>query len=190
MARTESDTPPDCVALRVGGLRNDRGMPTSAQITIRNARLEDLDVLARLNGDIQDLHHESRPDLFGPTRIDELRQFLSERLSDSILIVAEAPNGAIAGYLLAERQARDSTPFRPPLHFLYIHHIAVDSLYRRERVGESLVQHVFDIAKAERADATRLDSWVFNAGAHRFFEAQGFTPMNIIFERRAEETAM
>lgn len=40
------------------------------------------------------------------------------------------------------------------------------------------------LANRENVDAVRLDSWSFNRNAHTFFEAEGFEPLNVVFERR------
>lgn len=65
-----------------------------------------------------------------------------------------------------------------------MHHIAVDPDQRRQGVGQQLMDAAVAIGRAENVDAVRLDSWSFSRDAHTFFEAEGFTPVNVVFERR------
>ncbi|PQZ47964.1 MULTISPECIES: N-acetyltransferase [unclassified Microbacterium] len=67
---------------------------------------------------------------------------------------------------------------------LYVHHIAVDPALRRRRIGQELMDAAVAIGRAENVDAMRLDSWSFNSSAHAFFESEGFTPLNVVFERK------
>jgi len=50
-------------------------------------------------------------------------------------------------------------------------------------VGRALLEAASEVAHAVQASLLRLDSWQFNADAHGFFAAQGFAPVNVVFER-------
>lgn len=100
-----------------------------------------------------------------------------------ILLISEL-DGAAAGYLLAEISARPTNPFRHASNSLYVHHIAVGPALQRRRIGKELMDAALAIGRAENVDAIRLDSWSFNTSAHGFFESDGFTPLNVVFERK------
>jgi GNAT superfamily N-acetyltransferase len=151
---------------------------------VRRATEADLDRLGALNAGIQQLHADGRPDLFRAPDHEALRTFFAERLADGAIILIADLDGTAAGYLLAEINERPANPFRYASTVLYVHHIAVDPAVQRHGVGQQLMDAVVTIGRAENADAVRLDSWFFNQDAHGFFEAEGFAPLNVIFERR------
>lgn len=153
-------------------------------MSVRRAAAGDVDRLAALSVGIQHLHEVGRPDLFRSPDEAALRAFLLERLeADAIVLISEA-DGDATGYLLAELSARPTTPFRYESKTLYVHHIAVDPDSQRRGVGSRLLAEAVAIGRAEGVDAVRLDSWSFNQDAHAFFEAQGFKPVNVVFERK------
>lgn len=61
---------------------------------------------------------------------------------------------------------------------------AVDSAVQRQGIGRALLDAAVALGEAQGVDAVRLDSWSFNRSAHAFFEAGGFEPLNVVFERR------
>lgn len=153
-------------------------------MSVRRATEADLDRLSALSEGIQRLHAEARPDLFREPDHGKLRAFLAEQLaSGSIVLIADV-DSTVAGYLLAEIAARSANPFRHASKSLYVHHIAVDATLQRRGIGHQLIAAAVAIGRKEEADAVRLDSWSFNQDAHTFFEAEGFAPLNVVFERR------
>lgn len=156
----------------------------SPTIRARDANCDDVEALTGLAAQVQTLHAEGRPDLFRPADGDALREFLAARLADHfIVLIAEDLDGHALGYLLAEVTSRPESPFQLAHTAMYVHHIAVDSTTRRQRVGELLMDEIAERARHASASTIRLDSWSFNTDAHHFFEEQGFAASRIIFER-------
>lgn len=154
-------------------------------VEIRRAQVDDLAALTQLGIAIQRLHAEGRPDLFNEPAAEVLREFFRAQLDDGghILVAAAEVSGPI-GYLIAEHRIRDANPFMRASAVLYIHHIAVEQSAQAAGVGRRLMDEAVSLASKLKVSTLRLDSWHFNADAHGFFEAQGFTPMNIVFERQ------
>lgn len=151
---------------------------------IREAHESDLDALTDLVLQVQTLHADGRPDLFRPADPEALRRFLGERhATGAILLAVEEPDGGIAGYLLAEIVDRPQTPFQFAHTSIYVHHIAVSERSRRGGLGAALLDAIEERARQAGATTVRLDSWSFNADAHRFFEEQGFVASRHVFER-------
>ncbi|CAH0212204.1 hypothetical protein SRABI98_02278 [Microbacterium sp. Bi98] len=153
-------------------------------MSVRRALEADVDRLGSLSEGIQRLHAEGRPDLFRAPDREVLRAFLAEQLANGAILLISELDGAAAGYLLAEISARPANPFRHASKSLYVHHIAVDPALQRRRIGQELMDAAVAIGRAENVDAMRLDSWSFNSSAHAFFESEGFTPLNVVFERK------
>ena len=86
------------------------------------------------------------------------------RLSN-IVWIAEL-GGRPVGYLYAVEAHRGVNPFTTEQHTLYIHHLAVDPAVRRRGVGSAMVAAAETYARAHGLSGLRLDSWLFNTGAH------------------------
>lgn len=154
------------------------------EVEIRLAQVDDLDALTQLGTGIQRLHADGRPDLFNEPVAGDIREFFRSQLTDgSHVLVAETGALGPIGYLIAEHRIRDGNPFMRASSVLYIHHIAVEPSAQAAGIGRRLVDAVVSLAGRLNVSTLRLDSWHFNTDAHGFFEAQGFTPVNIVFER-------
>jgi ribosomal protein S18 acetylase RimI-like enzyme len=158
-------------------------MHSSSSVLIRSAVPEDLTALVSLGLSIQELHADGRPDLFAAPDESALRQFFESRLVDGSHLVLAVEGETPVGYVLAEHMLRPANPFRPALSFFYIHHIAVGPGSQGNGVGIALMDWASETATTLGVSALRLDSWHFNADAHGFFRSQGFTPVNLVFEK-------
>jgi diamine N-acetyltransferase len=147
---------------------------------VREATEADLDTIAALGVEVQQLHHDARPDLFVPADRDALRGFFAGRLADDRFVVLLAGDD---GYLLAEHQVREATPFTRGASTLYVHHIGVRSAARSAGVGTALLAAAETRGRELGAVEIVLDSLAFNAGAHAFFAARGFVPRRFTFEK-------
>ncbi|MFC5931554.1 GNAT family N-acetyltransferase [Cryobacterium melibiosiphilum] len=157
---------------------------SGAPIRVRPAYFSDLDALVRLGLGIQRLHADGRPDLFVEPSSEALQDFFRARFSDgSHMLIAESNSNSPIGYLLAEHATRDANPFKTASSVLYIHHIAVESSAQSGGVGRELMKGAVTLASELGVSTLRLDSWHFNTQAHGFFETEGFTPVNIVFEK-------
>ena len=159
---------------------NRSGVPT----TVRPATGHDLVALVRLGLGIQKMHAAGRPDLFVEPSGDALHDFFRARFSDgSHILLAETDAHVAVGYLLAEHATRAANPFKVASSILYIHHIAIELEQQSGGVGRQLMHAAVKLAGELAVTTLRLDSWHFNTRAHGFFEAEGFTPVNIVFEK-------
>lgn len=159
-------------------------MDPNQSVRVRTAVAADLDAIADLGLSVQRLHVAARPDLFAQPDGEAIRAYFAGKIDgDDHVLVAEK-EGRVVGYLIAERLIRPANPFRPAYDLLYIHQLGVDPGVKRQGIGRALVCEAEAIARRDGIVTIRLDSWGFNSNAHRFFEAEGFTPLNIVFERR------
>ncbi|MBT2534165.1 GNAT family N-acetyltransferase [Arthrobacter sp. ISL-48] len=101
----------------------------------------------------------------------------------SHILIAVGHSGPV-GYLLAEFRVREANPFKYASSVFFIHHIAVEPSHQEKGVGKRLMSSASELAGQLGASFLRLDSWHFNVDAHKFFEAQGFAPVSIGFERQ------
>jgi ribosomal protein S18 acetylase RimI-like enzyme len=147
---------------------------------IRLATPSDAPILARLNGVVQQVHHEALPDQFKAPDPDAVEPFFAEQLArlEVVAYVADEAGGGAVGYVLGEELHRSDSAFTASGSALYIHHIAVDPAVRHRGCGRALIHAIEDEAQRRGIENLRLDYWTFNEQAKRFFASLGFEPFN------------
>ena len=154
--------------------------------TIRNAVAGDEELLAKLNGFVQDIHLEQRPDDFKPTTIPELAGWyrsLLERPTARMWIAEEG--GLPVGYILAIVHQRADNPFCPDRHWCELDQIAVDPKYRRQGIGRSLILRAIAEVTADGIRDIEATSWSFNQVTHVVLRRLGFVPKTVRFELKS-----
>ena len=120
-------------------------------VEVRAALEVDLDALIQLNHVVQSLHAVLYPGDF-TQMVDPcaVRSFFAARLAGpkSAIGIAEADRVPV-GYVWFEVQARPETPFTPPRHRIYVHHIAVAPEARRRGIATALMHYVEHQAASE-----------------------------------------
>jgi ribosomal protein S18 acetylase RimI-like enzyme len=142
---------------------------------LRRATADDALVVATLGAVIQASHQPERPDWFKPANPASALELYREMLSDSKVTVFLAEEGDDAlGFLMAVTHERPDTPLSFAQTVLEIDQIGVAPSARRRGVGHALFQAALELAEEVSARRVVLTTWVFNDGAHRFFESEGF----------------
>lgn len=147
---------------------------------IRVATLSDVPAIAGLNHGVQQLHATQVPALFKKPTSDPLFiAWLADALTKpaAYVLLAEA-EGKPVGYLYAEEIRKDESWIRPALHFLLLHHIAVDLTFQGRGFGDALLKEFFSEARRRNVTRVELDVWNFNEKAQRFFRKHGFSVFN------------
>jgi ribosomal protein S18 acetylase RimI-like enzyme len=155
---------------------------------IRQATVDDAELISRLIKPVHDIHVASRPDFFKPYALtDELIAHTRERLLDpsNTFLVAEV-DGEAVGYVFVQVIERDENPYTYAMRYLLVDQISVNPDQRSKGYGEALMQAVFDRAKSLGLPRVVLGVWAFNDRAIAFYERLGFTPRDIRMEARVE----
>ena len=153
-------------------------------LNIRRATLEDAELLAQLNGAVQQIHYEARPDFYKPPVVtDELIADFRSRLADdqNYIFIAEIESTPI-GYTLTQIVERSDSPYSYATRSLLIDQISVNADQRSHGYGEALMQHAFDLAKSLGITRVLVGVWAFNERAIAFYERQGFKPRDVRME--------
>jgi ribosomal protein S18 acetylase RimI-like enzyme len=169
----------------------DHNRGTVMSIVVRQAVADDVGSLAALNEVLQKLHVDAECGHFRAiTDRAEVEAFFANlmRTRKTIIFIAELSRRAV-GYIWSELQERPATPFTHAHQRLYIHHVAVKAEARGSGVGTALLQASEQEARALGVSEAALDTWAFNVGAQRFFEASDFTPVNIVMRKRLPQSA-
>jgi ribosomal protein S18 acetylase RimI-like enzyme len=148
----------------------------STPISIRQATLDDAELVSNLNVDVQAVHAAALPERFkrpGPDSfwVADARHLLGKE--DNLVLLAFIDR-APAGYAYAEIVRRPETSLTYDHQMIHLHHISVKPERRRRGVGSALLDAVR--LSASRSDITLLsaDVWSFNDGARAFFHRRGF----------------
>jgi GNAT superfamily N-acetyltransferase len=144
-------------------------------MNIRRATPDDALTVATLGAVIQASHAPERPDWFKPANPAGAVEMYREMLCDPNVTVFLAEEGDDAlGFLMAVTHRRPDTPLSFAQTVLEIDQIGVDPAARRRGVGHALFEAARELADEVSAYRLVLTTWVFNHGAHRFFESEGF----------------
>lgn len=155
-------------------------------ITLREARLEDLPALARLAGDLVRMHHG----------LDERRFFLPDNVDggyawwfgkelgrkEVVLVVAERA-GAIVGYAYGRIEERDWNQLLDACGAL--HDIWVEEGERRRGVASALLERTVAALVAKEAPRVVLHAAAKNVAAQALFARHGFRPTMVEMTREA-----
>ncbi|ABS03737.1 GCN5-related N-acetyltransferase [Kineococcus radiotolerans SRS30216 = ATCC BAA-149] len=157
---------------------------TDAEVNLRRATADDAETIAALNEHVQRLHLQAAPEQFTPIDRAAAQAFFATQLAgqDAVAWIADL-SGQAVGYLYAAEAHRAANPFTIEQHTLYVHHMAVHPVARRQGVGSAMFAAAETYAWTHGLSGLRLDSWLFNEEAHVFFQRLGFEPFVTRFAR-------
>ena len=153
---------------------------------VRRGEIRDVAALIDLNAHVHQPHVDEHPDLFRPTtERSGIEEYFTSILTDlaHYVLVAEMESRPV-GYLAAQVQRRGANAFSKRHDRLYVHQVSVDPQFRRRGVGRALFAEIERTARSESLTEVALDTWAFNQGAQRFFEALGFSVFNVRMWKR------
>lgn len=140
---------------------------------------KDASLLARLNHDVQEIHHDIEPEIFKPFNLEDIETFFQKVLVNSsveayIATVDDTP----AGYILIVENTTVENPFKYSCTTLHIDQICVESNYKGKGIGKALVDHAKQYAIEKQIKRIEMDYWTQNHNSGEFFRSQGFENYN------------
>jgi ribosomal protein S18 acetylase RimI-like enzyme len=152
---------------------------------IRRAEERDLEDIARLLCQVENIHADGRPDLFrhGERKYNdaELREIVSD---DTRPVFVATMENRVAGYVFCIHQNTDGSATLIPTRDLYVDDLCVDEDARGQGIGRSLYRFVESYARETSCDRITLNVWCLNDGAMRFYERIGLSPLKITMEQK------
>jgi GNAT superfamily N-acetyltransferase len=146
-------------------------------IVIRRATTADAELVSSLNADVQALHAAALPWRFKPPGPDTFPPAAAEALlakPGHVVFIAEL-SGEPAGYAYAEIVHRAETPFHYAHAMVHLHHISVRPEFRKQGVGNALLEAVRSVGKDQGITLMMAEVWAFNEDARAFFRRNGFS---------------
>ncbi|MGM9924259.1 MAG: GNAT family N-acetyltransferase [Bacillus sp. (in: firmicutes)] len=143
--------------------------------------------VAGLFRQVQDLHANRRPDIFKKAEeaLPEEEFGLYVDSADAFICVAEQ-DGSVVGVGVMMIHEIPDDEIRTGRTVAYIDALCVDSLYRQQRIGESIFKAMRDEAALRNATSLELDVGTFNKAAIRFYEKMGMNVKSYAMELRLQ----
>lgn len=154
-------------------------------MTIRKAKIKDIETISKLLYEVHDLHASNREDIFKKGK----KKYQDEELVAIIdnpntpVYVAEEKN-QVVGYIFCIYQEISNHQSLQNQKTLYIDDLCVDCNYRGKHIGTSLYNYAKMIGKANGCTQITLNVWNFNAAAMKFYEKLGLTPLKVLMEEK------
>jgi diamine N-acetyltransferase len=144
-------------------------------MNIQIRETNDAALLASLNEQVQQLHHELYPEVFKPfdpeAIADFFRSLFVEREAKAFLAV---DGETVLGYVLLLVVDKKENPFQYERSYLELDQLLVLEEYRGQGIAKLLLEQTIAWAREVLLDRIELNHWTLNHGARRFFNANGF----------------
>ena len=150
---------------------------------LRTATEGDIPALRRLLGQVLQIHHRGRPDIFRPNTRKYTDAELQALLTDPLtpIFVAETADGVL-GYAFCQLQETKNHLLLQDRKTLYIDDLCVEEGCRGTGIGKALLDYVRSYAARQSCHSITLNVWALNQDALRFYEKNGFQPMKYVME--------
>jgi ribosomal protein S18 acetylase RimI-like enzyme len=145
-------------------------------IIVRVAQIEDLTSMQALFEIGDAYHRQAHPDIFkAPDNPDQTRGFIASLLTDpaSAVFVAQR-EGRLIGVLYVMEKESSFSPILVKRRYAVIGNVVVHPAARRSGVGQALMEHAYEWAKARQLERVELNVWEFNQGARVLYEKLGY----------------
>jgi GNAT superfamily N-acetyltransferase len=160
-------------------------------VLIRSAKVQDVDVLCRLYGEFHEFHVKGVPDRLAslgepehhdtPKLRSDIAKVINNQNSEILLsLVDNQVVGFAEVYLLTDKL----NPARVAYNYGHLQSLLVSEAFRRQGVGEKLLEAAESWAKTRGATEMRLDIWEFPEGPLRFYEKTGYRTLRRKLVRR------
>ena len=152
-------------------------------VEIRRAEGKDAALLAKLNSHVHDAHVAAEPDVYRPTRAEEVAAWFGERLGGGDIVLLAHDGGEPLGYAMTQVVDKPGHLFAHGRRFLLLHHLAVATGARRRGVGRALMAAVEALAAELAVEAVELDVRGANTDALTFYATLGYRAAQLHLRR-------
>ncbi len=153
-------------------------------ISIRKAEKKDAAKLCELLLGIAQLHHEGRPDIYGPGgakyKVNDIEQKTENK--DEIILVAVNENDEVLGYTMSKIIDVEAQGILLAHRKMYIDDVCVDPACRKMGIGKLLMAATKEQAKNLGCHLAELNVWAFNENAVEFYKSCGMQVQRMYME--------
>ena len=143
--------------------------------------------LLRLLGQVGQVHHRIRPDIFrdGALKYDENALEALLREENKPIFVGE-DGGQVLGYCFCVLKDYRGSGVQTDRVELYIDDLCVEESARGQGIATALYDYVKAYAREMGCSHISLNVWCGNIGAQKFYEKMGMRPRHIMMEQPLE----
>ena len=143
------------------------------QPVIREAQASDIKAISHLLTAGAELHHQALPLLHSPPDLAATEQFITHIVQDeqTHVLVGEL-DGHVAGFV--QFRVMTSGPPMVIRSYVSVSSLVVQEAYRRQGLGQALMQHVHQWAEKHGLAEVDLNVYEFNTQAIEFYEKLGY----------------
>lgn len=158
-----------------------RAERVGSAVVVRPATPADADAVLAVSLEGQAMHADALSGTFRPADAALLRPVVEARLAagggDDRLAFVAVVDGEVAGYVHAEIERRDASPFKTGGARVYVHQLGVLDAHRGAGLGRRLMEAVHEAAAARGVTEVALHVYSFNAGARALYDRLGYRPL-------------
>jgi ribosomal protein S18 acetylase RimI-like enzyme len=154
----------------------------ATDVIIRRATLADVELLAELNKDVQQIHADAYPNLFKPPdntaeiEVDFRTRILAD--VDGFVLIIEAEREAV-GYIYAKTVTRPENAYVYAQKYMLVDQVSIKPAYQSRGYGQKLMDAVRSEAVAQGLHRVLLDMYAFNSNAQQFYAKIGFERVSV-----------
>ena len=149
-------------------------------MNIRNAQIDDVNMVSELMLQVAKIHSSARRDIFKEKNIEEIKNEVNNRMNNKENILIAEENNSIFGVIIYKiKEVREHINLKDRT-VLWIDELVVDENLRGKGIGRSLFLEVNKIAKENNCNAVELNCWNFNRQAIKFYEKCGMNTQRLI----------
>ncbi|MDX8361763.1 N-acetyltransferase [Cytobacillus sp. IB215316] len=145
-------------------------------VSIRNADMNDYELLLPLFRQVHNLHVRARPDLYidNPNPVEQ--EFFERQLNDGKQHIFVATIGKdIVGVIVTKEEEITENSFVRARKILVINSLSVAETHRKKGIGKKLTKYVFNFGKSLTVDSIELGVSEKNISAIEFYKSIGMT---------------
>lgn len=151
-------------------------------MNIRNAQIDDVNMVSELMLQVAKIHSSARRDIFKEKNIEEIKNEVNNRMNNKENILIAEENNSIFGVIIYKiKEVREHINLKDRT-VLWLDELVVDENIRGKGIGRSLFLEVNKIAKENNCNAVELNCWNFNRQAIKFYEKCGMNTQRLIME--------
>jgi len=150
--------------------------------SVRYAKHSDIEALEQLFQQLADTHYELRPDIFNKIAVYD-REGVSHLLQEENrhVLVAVDEQDCVAGFVSCKVDVTNKSG-RYPARFLKISNICTGKAFRKQGIGQLLLNESRNIAHEVGAIRIELNVFANNQSALDFYTQQGMTAQSLNME--------
>ncbi len=144
--------------------------------------------MLRLLGQVGQVHHQIRPDIFrtGAQKYDAAALETLLRDENKPIFIGQE-GGEVLGYCFCVLKDYRGSGVQTDRVELYIDDLCVEENCRGQGIATALYRYVKAFAKEIGCSHISLNVWCGNDGAQQFYEKMGMRPRHIMMEQPLEE---